>query len=73
MTDDLYTYFHQAGVAERSVSDGPHQLRGMERRPAVGSRLNIFIATTAALLSVASLAIAEPPAASATTLLQVGC
>jgi hypothetical protein len=34
----------------------------MERRPAVRSRLNIFVATTAALLSVASLAIAEPPA-----------
>src|SRR5204863_2057746 len=62
MTDDWYTCFHQAGVAERSVSDGPRQLRGMERRPAVRSRLSIFVATTAALLSVASLAIAEPPA-----------
>jgi hypothetical protein len=34
----------------------------MERRPGVRSRLNIFVATTAALLSAASLAIAEPPA-----------
>jgi hypothetical protein len=32
------------------------------RRPAVRSRLNLFVATTAALLSTASLAIAEPPA-----------
>ena len=32
------------------------------RRPPVRSRLNLFVATTAALLSAASLAIAEPPA-----------
>jgi hypothetical protein len=31
------------------------------RRPAVRSRLNLFVVTTAALLSAASLAIAEPP------------
>src|SRR5207237_8767705 len=62
MTDRLVHMLSQAGVAERSVSDGPRQLRGMERRPAVRSRLNIFVATTAALLSVAPLAIAEPRA-----------
>src|SRR5262249_42002094 len=47
---------------ERSLSDGPHESRRMERPQPVRSRLNIVIAAIVALLAAASLAWAEPPA-----------